>query len=242
MARSPEARITPDADGEASTGSRDRILDAAERLVGERGYTAASISLISKASGLPASSIYWHFGSKEGLLAAVVERGARRWLPAQSRWLSDGGDLPAFLRETGRAVSEHPDFVRLLMMLMLDRRDGVTAARDAMRAVWRDVEGRMRHVLADHFDLRSSETDLELAERLARFIMACIDGALVDSQIDPEGTPIPDLFADLGVALESIVAAHRHPSEGPGRAAHGGERRQRRGRSANEDRTRHTDR
>src|SRR6266496_2327682 len=63
-----------DAEAESQGGSQDRILDAAERLVAERGYTAASISLISKASGLPASSIYWHFGSKEGLLAAVVER------------------------------------------------------------------------------------------------------------------------------------------------------------------------
>jgi len=215
VAPSTRAHITPDA-REDSSGSRNRILDAAERLVGERGYTAASISLISKASGLPASSIYWHFGSKEGLLAAVVERAARRWLPAQSRWLSNTNDLPAFLRATGRAVSEHPDFVRLLMMLMLDRRDGVTAARDAMRAVWRDVEGRMRRVLADHFDLRSGKSDLELAERLARFTMACIDGALIDSQIDPEGTPIPDLFADLGVALESIVAAHRRRSRPDG--------------------------
>jgi AcrR family transcriptional regulator len=216
--RSTEARITTDTDEEASAGSRDRILDAAECLVGERGYTAASISLISKASGLPASSIYWHFGSKEGLLAAVVERGARRWLPAQDLWLSSSSDLPAFLRATGQAVSEHPDFVRLLMMLMLDRRDGVPAARDAMRALWREVEGRMRQVLADHFGLRSSERDLELAERLARFVMACIDGALIDSQIDPEGTPIPDLFTDLGVALGTIVAAHRHGAR-PGRAA-----------------------
>jgi AcrR family transcriptional regulator len=198
-----------DADIESAGGSRERILDAAERLVGERGYTAASISLISRASGLPASSIYWHFGSKEGLLSAVVERGAQRWLPAQTRWLSFAGDLPGFLRATGNAVSEHPDFVRVLMMLALDRRDGTPAAREAMRTVWRDVEGRMRYVLADHFGLRSTERDVVLAERLARFIMAFIDGALVDSQIDPEGTPIPDLFADLGVALEAIVAAHK---------------------------------
>jgi AcrR family transcriptional regulator len=207
-----------DEDSEATGGSRERILDAAARLVGERGYTAASISLISKASGLPASSIYWHFGSKEGLLSAVVERGARRWLPAQSYLLSYGGDLPEFLRASGHAVSEHPDFVRLLMMLMLDRRDGTPAAREAMRAVWQDVEGRVRHVLADHFGLGTSERDVALADRLARFIMACIDGAFVDSQIDPEGTPIPDLFADLGVALEAIVAAHRH---GGGSAAVG---------------------
>jgi AcrR family transcriptional regulator len=193
----------------AQAGSRDRILDAAERLVGERGYTAASISLISKASGLPASSIYWHFGSKEGLLAAVVERGARRWLPAQSRWLSSGGDLPVLLHDIGRAVAEHPDFVRVLMMLMLDRRDGVPAARQAMRAVWRDVEGRMRRILATHFGLGSSRRDAELAERLARFVMAFVDGALIDSQIDPEGTPIPDLFTDLAAALQAIAAAHK---------------------------------
>jgi len=188
------------------TTSRERILDAAERLVGERGYTAASISLISKASGLPASSIYWHFGSKEGLLAAVVERGAQRWLPAQSRWLSSG-DLPAFLRGIGRAVAEHPDFVRVLMMLMLDRRDGVPAARQAVRAVWRDVEGRMRRILASHFALGSSRPDVQLAERLARFTMAFVDGALIDSQIDPDDTPISGLFADLAVALRAIVAA-----------------------------------
>ncbi len=194
---------------EARAGSRDRILDAAEHLVGERGYTAASISLISKASGLPASSIYWHFGSKEGLLAAVVERGARRWLPAQSRWHSSGGDLPTFLRGIGRAVAEHPDFVRVLMMPMLDRRDGMPAARQAMRAVWRDVEGRMRRILATHFGLGSSRRDTELAERLARFVMAFVDGALVDSQIDPEGTEIPDLFSDLAAALQAIVAVHK---------------------------------
>src|SRR5712692_6207453 len=134
----PTEATARNADIESTGGSRERILDAAERLVGERGYTAASISLISKASGLPASSIYWHFGSKEGLLSAVVERGAERWLPAQSHWLSFGGDLPEFLRATGNAVSEHPDFVRVLMMLALDRRDGTPAAREAMRTVWRD--------------------------------------------------------------------------------------------------------
>lgn len=208
MAKPTEAAVW-DAAVESTIGSPDRILDAAERLVAERGYTAASISLISKASGLPASSIYWHFGSKEGLLAAVVERAAARWLRAQARWLSLGGDLPGFLRASGEAVAEHPDFVRLLMMLMLDQRDGMPAAREAMRTVWRDVEGRVRRVLAESFGLGSTRRDAELAERLARFLMAAIDGALIDSQIDPEGTPIPDLFADLGVALQAIVAAHR---------------------------------
>ena len=90
---------------EQGAQSRQRILDAAERLVGERGYTAASMSLISRASGLPASSIYWHFGSEEELPAAVVEVAV------------------------GRATGEHPDFLRVLMVLALDGREGAPRAR-----------------------------------------------------------------------------------------------------------------
>src|SRR5687767_10421400 len=62
--------------------SRELILDATERLMATRGYAATSISDIRSACGLPASSIYWHFGSKEGVLAAVMERGADRFFAA----------------------------------------------------------------------------------------------------------------------------------------------------------------
>jgi AcrR family transcriptional regulator len=207
--RSSAARAVRGVEPEAVGGSRERILDAAERLVGERGYTAASISLIAAASGLPSSSIYWHFGSKENLLAAVVERGAQRWLRAQARWSSFHGDLSAFLRATGQAAAQHPDFLRVLVMLMLDGREGNPQARQAMRTVWRGVEARLERILAEHFGLGTGKRDVEFAAHLARFTLAFIDGAFLDSQIDPEGTPIPNLFADLAVALEALVAAHK---------------------------------
>src|SRR5215212_8700604 len=62
--------------------SRELILDATERLMATKGYAATSISDIRNACGLPPSSIYWHFGSKEGVLAAVMERGADRFFAA----------------------------------------------------------------------------------------------------------------------------------------------------------------
>lgn len=45
------------AHGEAS---RQKILDAAQQIAGERGYEGTSINLVSERSGLQASSIYWH--------------------------------------------------------------------------------------------------------------------------------------------------------------------------------------
>ena len=63
--------------------SRERMLDAATEVATERGYEGTTISLVSKKSGLPPTSIYWHFADKDDLIAAVIERssavGWRRW-------------------------------------------------------------------------------------------------------------------------------------------------------------------
>ena len=64
--------------------SREHILDVTERLMATRGYAATSISDIRRACGLAPSSIYWPFGSKERVLAAVMEREAQRDLPARA--------------------------------------------------------------------------------------------------------------------------------------------------------------
>uniref|UniRef100_UPI00131AF4CF TetR/AcrR family transcriptional regulator n=1 Tax=Streptomyces fulvoviolaceus TaxID=285535 RepID=UPI00131AF4CF len=49
--------------------SRQRILDAAVEIAGERGYDGTSIAAVSAKCGLPASSIYWHFKDKDDLIA-----------------------------------------------------------------------------------------------------------------------------------------------------------------------------
>ena len=58
--------------------SRQKILDAATEIAASRGYDGTSIALVSKLSGLPASSIYWHFADKDELIAAVIERSFGR--------------------------------------------------------------------------------------------------------------------------------------------------------------------
>ncbi|MEV5361129.1 helix-turn-helix domain-containing protein, partial [Micrococcus luteus] len=105
--------------------SRELILDATERLMATKGYAATSISDIRRACGLPASSIYWHFGSKEGVLAAVMERGAERFFGAIPRHgdTSDPPDVEVQLAATAKLLGEHPDFLRLVYLLGLERTD-----------------------------------------------------------------------------------------------------------------------
>jgi AcrR family transcriptional regulator len=51
-----------------------RLLDAAERLIGERGVDAVSLRAINAAAGSNVAAAHYHFGSKEALVRAVLER------------------------------------------------------------------------------------------------------------------------------------------------------------------------
>lgn len=67
---------------EAATGSaaspgadtKERLLDAAERLFADRGFEGASMRAVTQAAGASVSSANYHFGSKEELLGAVLRR------------------------------------------------------------------------------------------------------------------------------------------------------------------------
>ena len=51
-----------------------QILDAAERLLAERGFRAATIRELGKASGLSPALIYYYYRDKAGLYEAVIGR------------------------------------------------------------------------------------------------------------------------------------------------------------------------
>ncbi|WP_181788807.1 TetR/AcrR family transcriptional regulator [Streptomyces phytophilus] len=57
-----------------ATATRTRLLDAAERLFAEHGFAATSLRTVTEAADANVAAVNYHFGSKEGLLRAVVER------------------------------------------------------------------------------------------------------------------------------------------------------------------------
>jgi AcrR family transcriptional regulator len=65
----PKNRMT-----EIGDESRQRILDAAEKLFLEKGYNGTTIVEVGKLSGISYGSIPWHFENKKGLLVAVILR------------------------------------------------------------------------------------------------------------------------------------------------------------------------
>jgi len=52
----------------------DRILDAAERLLAERGLAGVSLRAVTSAAGVNLAAVNYHFGSKEALVGALLRR------------------------------------------------------------------------------------------------------------------------------------------------------------------------
>lgn len=107
------------------SASRDALLDAAERLMGARGYHAVSVSALCRESGCPNGSLYYHFGSKAGLLMAALQRGVGRLDDALQAVLRDEkagrARLDRFIDVLLEAVDRQQDFQRLLVFVMLEQ-------------------------------------------------------------------------------------------------------------------------
>jgi len=61
----------PDQDGNAV---RDRLLGAALQLFSRKGFESASVRELTEAAKVTRPTLYYHFGSKEGLYLELVER------------------------------------------------------------------------------------------------------------------------------------------------------------------------
>jgi AcrR family transcriptional regulator len=56
--------------------TQNKILDTAERLFAVKGFAGTSLRAIIKEAGVNTASVHYHFGSKEGLIEAVLQRRA----------------------------------------------------------------------------------------------------------------------------------------------------------------------
>jgi AcrR family transcriptional regulator len=181
--------------------SREVILDATERLMSTRGYAATSISDIRKACGLPPSSIYWHFGSKEGVLAAVMERGAERFFAA----IPARGSTARRLDVAASLQSQHPDFLRLFYILSLERSDDPTVA-EVVRRVRDTAIERFRDAIADLIPADAPRSRAErVVSELTAVAVALSDGVFFAEHLEPDSTDVEHMYRRLFQAVTALI-------------------------------------
>jgi len=196
--------VTPNRRG---VRSRELVLDAAERVMAEHGFEAATLARVVAEAGIPMSSVYHYFGSKDGILLAVMERGAGRFF----------ADLPDLTRRPGRpaqhlarvvsavvgTLQRHPDFLRLLIVFAAQPPADDGEIQAVIRRIREHALDFLRAQIAAAFgdNPRSPVTD-----RLARFALAAIDGAFVAIQAD-HGATLERLLEPLAPSLDAARRA-----------------------------------
>jgi AcrR family transcriptional regulator len=194
--------VTPNRRG---ARSRELVLDAAERLIAENGYGSATVAALVEEARIPPSSVYHYFDSKEGILLAVMERGAERFfedLPAfDSRRGSQAEHLRALVDAATEMLERNPNFLRILIVM-------ATQPVNADGGQVHLVVNRVRDVALEQ--LRSQmeivfglDRDGAAADHLARFALAAFDGAFVAQQSNPK-LRLGDLLRHLPSALIAV--------------------------------------
>lgn len=133
---------------------RERILAAAKTLFAERGFAGCRIVDIARLAGMSPANVYWHFDSKEAVLAAVVGDGLARLEAIDLEVADSYGPARRKLELlVGRTEASHREDRELVAVLAGLRGPGGRALLDSLgidvAAVERRRQGAVRRVLAE---------------------------------------------------------------------------------------------
>lgn len=187
--------------------SRDRIRAAAAELARERGVAGATIAAICKRSGLPVSSVYWHFEDKDALFEDVIRSSFARWLAVVPRWevaaLTDEA-LKDVLRSGAHSLPAVPDFLRVGMQVLLEQ----ATVNERTREAFIDVRAQaLKMITTWVLAVIGDEVSSREVDDLAVLVVSFTDGLLVGSQTYPDWDPGPYIDLFVGVFHE-MVGAH----------------------------------
>lgn len=207
---------TPRAAAPWAEETRDSILDAAERLFAERGVEGVSLREITRAADVNIAAIHYHYGSRDGLVRAVLDRvivplnEMRLELLENARAQCESGPLrvesilDAFIR---------PDLVTIERLR--DRGRGIALARFLGRT-YSQPTPLVQQIMREQFAVVAERFVGELGRALPRVPRAEIEwrmncgvvGVVVAlfAQATPRGVPGPFDTGDVEGTLERIIA------------------------------------
>jgi AcrR family transcriptional regulator len=172
------------------------------------------MSVIADETGIPKSAIYHHFGSKAGLLAAVMARGAQGLFDAMAEAHQDPPStgtprerLEWWFQRTGEVWVHRAEFLRLLILLVMS--DEAAEAPEAMETVVTvRAEGRayLEHMIRSSFIEEGEEVATKIAHELAYVGMVGFDGVFISLQ-SRDTMPVEALIDLLVAGIAGIGEA-----------------------------------
>ena len=164
---------------------REQIIDAAAAVFAEYGYAGGSVRTIAYRIGVSPASLLQHFGSKEGLLMAVLEDWDRRTVEAQ---LTDVTGLDYFRRlpEVMAANASNRGLLELFITMAAEASSPAHPAHAFIQRRYTDnlatQAGHLQHAVdaGEVAALSPAEINIEV-----RLVTAVLDGIGLQWLLDP---------------------------------------------------------
>jgi TetR/AcrR family transcriptional regulator len=166
--------------------TRTRILEEALRLFAARGYDSVGVQEICTAGGVTKPTLYYYFGSKRGLLEALLKRYAGA-LAAELRGPTTyRGDLTKSLEESARVffrtARRAPDFMRLFLALRNapEESEARGSAESYLDEVADNFRYMFRYAAEDHGNMRGREEPyaLSFTGTVLTYVRLILDGRI----------------------------------------------------------------
>ncbi|MAX74790.1 MAG: TetR family transcriptional regulator [Nioella sp.] len=133
-----------------SEESQKRVLDAAARIFRDNGYAGTTMRAIADAANLKAGSIYYHYKSKDELIAAMLDLGITAVITSVEETLETLPDdvsgrekIECAIRAHISAIIAHGDYTlatrRVFGQVPEEIRQQNLRLRDHYGAIWQDI-------------------------------------------------------------------------------------------------------
>jgi AcrR family transcriptional regulator len=158
-----------------------RLLKAARRVVMRRGYAGLSVKAVGREAGVHESLIHYHFGSKAGLVEALVNSLVEDpGLALVEVSDGDGESAAEALIDAGRRTWANRSEFRLYNELL----------PHILRStkLRQHVAGQYESIMHRHAEylMKTTSLDEQASDRLAALGLALLDGLGLQSSLDPE--------------------------------------------------------
>jgi AcrR family transcriptional regulator len=145
-----------------AAATRGDILDAAQRLFEQRGYTATTMDAIAAEAGVALKTVYVGFETKSGLLRALwnhLLRGGRDEVPvAEQAWYREVVEEADPERQL-RLVARNSRVVKLRIAGVLEVIRGAAPTDPDIGALWRRIQSDFhanQRVIAESLDAKGA--------------------------------------------------------------------------------------
>jgi AcrR family transcriptional regulator len=185
-----------------------RLLAAALRLIGERGYRGTSLAAIGEAAGYSRGLAHERFGSKAGLLWAAVKHVLRVWNQeghARANSAHVGVDALCDLIDNHRHAVEHGEGLRPFYALMFEALGPTPDLLPEFRALHRRFRAQIEATLSAGITAGTIRGDVVPAAQAA-LLLGALRGIAFQWLLEPGSFALDPTYDELKHNLRRTLA------------------------------------